>query len=126
MRPLSIVCGIGLVILWLVGLGSATSAPWLTWLNALGAIMSFVVASSVQTRTAAINTAVGTSIGLFALWIIGLSTDGLAYQNWWTFVFACLMGVAALLGVGETGRGSLGRAPTTVDTETDERFRRSA
>jgi hypothetical protein len=129
MRTLAVISGIGLVILWLAGLSSPNAAVWLTWLNGVGALACFVVGGAKGTRKGLVNGAVGTSIGLFALWIIGLASNGAQFQNWWTFVFGCVMAFAAITGSAENRR-MLGAHPESTEDVTisgiRDRFRKSA
>ena len=128
MRTLAVICGIGLAVLWLAGLSSPNAATWLTWLDGLGALASFVVAGGRGVRTTVMTGAVTTAVGLFALWIVGLSTNGAQFQNWWTFVFGCLMAFAAISGAAEERRTLSGGATTEDVTVMGirDRFRRSA
>ena len=98
MKALSVICGIGLLILWLVGLGSPNSTTWLAWWDAIAAVAAFIAAGSANTRQNAVAGAGVVALGIFVLWIVGLSTNGTPWQNWWTFAFACLMVVSAFAG----------------------------
>lgn len=126
MKALAIICGIGLGILWIAGLQSPMAAGWLTWLDGVGAVFSFAAAANYGTRASRVGTPAIVSAGLFALWIIGLVTNGLPWQNWWTFVFACLMGVAAIAGNRPQARTGLRTTESVQGVETRDRFRRSA
>jgi hypothetical protein len=91
-RGTSIALGIGLAILWIVGL-SNHAAIWLTWLDALAALGAFAVAAAAVPDTPR-STAVAASpillaTGLFVVWIIGLAVHAESYMAWWTFAFAC-------------------------------------
>jgi hypothetical protein len=127
MRAWSVIFGIGLVILWLTGLSTPNSAAWFTWLDGVGAVLSFIVAGTIRDVAhvrRVVSGPISLSIALFALWIVGLATNAASWQAWWTFVFACgflLLGIAG------------GRAPRAVrpgETVTrhpeEERFRRGA
>jgi hypothetical protein len=108
-RGVSIALGIGLVILFIVGLGRHAT-PWLTWLDGLAALFAFVLAGA---GAATVATALGgggvfaLAIGLGVLWIIGLSTHAVVWLTWFTFAFACGF---LLLGMVE----SVGHKPTTT------------
>jgi hypothetical protein len=110
-RASSIALGIGLVVLWLVGLWNGATA-WLTWLNGVGGLVAFGIAASVTPRVvgAAAGSPIALSVGLFALWIIALITHATTWLTWWTFAFAC-----AFLMVGMAG-GYVARptAPTRL------------
>jgi hypothetical protein len=122
-RVASVIFAIGLTILWIAGLSSPYSATWLTWLDGVGALIGYGIAfgtDNVANRVTRIGGPVALSIGLFALWIIGMSTNGAPWQNWWTFAFAC-----GYLLVGLTPAPRAG-VVTPVERETSDRFRRSA
>lgn len=88
----SIIFGIGLGILWLAGLGAPSATPWMTWLDAVGALCAFLIAAGVSDSSARgrrVSSTLLLAIGLFALWIAGLASGVVAWQNWWTFAFAC-------------------------------------
>jgi hypothetical protein len=123
----SIIFGIGLGILWLAGLGAPSATPWMTWFNALGALCSFLIAAGVSDSSARgrrVSSTLMLSIGLFALWIVGLAVGVVAWQTWWTFAFACGFLVLSI------GSGSV-RTISATQLERDERavrdrFRKSA
>jgi hypothetical protein len=91
-RGTSIALGIGLAILWIVGL-SNHAAMWLTWLDGLAALCAFGVASAavpdVTRSTAVTASPIVLATGLFVLWIIGLAVHAEGWLAWWTFAFAC-------------------------------------
>ena len=101
--------GVGLVILWIVGLGQHAT-PWMTWLDGLGALFAFALAGGLA-ATASLALGGGgifaLAIGLGVLWIIGLSTHAVVWLTWWTFAFACgfvLLGIVASMGETTTTR----------------------
>lgn len=89
-RGTSIVLGVGLIILWLVGLSNHATA-WLTWLDGLAGLCAFGIAAAVpanlDTRRA-IGGPIGLAVALFVLWIIGLAVGAQGWLSWWTFAFA--------------------------------------
>lgn len=100
-RRISALLGIGLVVLWLVGLGSPYAARWLVWLDGVAALCAFGIAGmspQVSNKPSRIGAAVILSLGLFALWIIGLISGAAGWLVWWTFAFGCAFMVTALLG----------------------------
>jgi hypothetical protein len=129
MRTLSVISGIGLAILFLVGLSNPGGANWLTWLIGVSAVCSFIVAGARRGSSGATGAGL-VSVGLFALWIIGMSTGTPSYENWWTFAFACVMAIAAISAANQRRNDRLVAGPTgTVDTPVNsdrDRFRRSA
>lgn len=100
-RGLTIAVGIGLIILWIAGLSSPVSTPWLTWLDGIAGLFAFSVAggiASYNNRSRRSGSAFVLSLGLFVLWLIGLSTGVVAWQIWWTFAFACAELIVAFIG----------------------------
>ncbi len=113
-RGISVALGVGLAILWLVGLNyHATS--WLTWLDGVAALVAFGIGASLSERMSAGvlgGTPIALSIGLFILWIIGLVMNAETWLVWWTFVFACaflLVGLGAALPSSTTRRTTSAR-----------------
>jgi hypothetical protein len=97
-RGISVVLGIGLVLLWLVGLSNHASA-WLTWLDGVAALCAFGIALLPEgaSRQVMSGSPIALAIGLFVLWIIGLAVGAESWLAWWTFAFACaflLLGIA--------------------------------
>jgi hypothetical protein len=105
------VLGVGLIVLWLVGLGSSSS-NWLTWLDGIVGACSLIVAGvgfgDVRVERAASGWLIGLAISLFILWVVGLVTRTPVWLDWWTFGFACAY---LLAGVG-IGAQTSGRLPT--------------
>ncbi len=98
-RGISVALAIGLVILWIVGLGDHATA-WLTWLDGLGALFGFALAAGIVPGVSAAAAAAGPialAIGLGILWIIGLATNASMWLTWWTFAFAIAF---LLVGIG--------------------------
>lgn len=106
----SLALGVGLAILWIAGLSATAAAPWLTWLDAVGAICAFVIAATVSDasdRNIRAGSTGALAVGLFALWIIGLSSAVPGWQAWWNFAFACASGILAI-ATGVSARGGFG------------------
>ena len=123
----SIILGIGLGILWLAGLGAPSATSWMTWLDALGSLGAFLIAAgysdSTERRSRISNTLL-LSGGLFVLWIAGLSTGVVAWQTWWTFVFAL-----AFLALSLVRGGARTMSVSDLEAEAHrirDRFRKSA
>ena len=130
MRAWSLVFAIGLVVLWIAGLSSPGTAAWLTWLDGVAAICGFIIAGTVDydsPRSARMGAPIALAVGLYALWIIGLATDGRSFQNWWSFGFACGF---LLLGISAYSQPMGAMTPTSMPhdrmTRTDDRFRKRA
>ena len=101
----SIVLGLGLIILWIAGL-SAHAVGWLTWLDGLVGLLAIVAGFGVlrlATR-AGVATSGGLAFGLVILWIIGLAAGGTLWLAWWTFAFACAFLALAAASMSTQGR----------------------
>lgn len=119
-RAWSIVFGIGLGILWLVGLSTPGEGNWLTWLTGIAALGSFilaVVADPASPRRVRAGGAFTLSAGLFVLWIAGLAAGAQPYMAWWDFAFACGY---LILGVSANSRPSR-RIPSVEEDRIEER-----
>lgn len=100
MRISAFVVGLFLSSLWIAGL-AVHAATWLTWLDGLGALLALLAAVMPTTTPAdgpSGRAAVGglTSLGLFALWIIGVAANAQPWLVWSTFVAAIGMASVAL------------------------------
>ncbi len=127
MKSYSTLMGIGLVILWAVGLGDPSASQWLTWLNGFAALCAFGLAgfsAPFPSRQLMILGPAGISFGLVALWAVALSRNVVPWQTWWTFAFGCGFLVLAIFGVRTRRAPSLAEI-TEIERER-ERFRRGA
>lgn len=99
MRTGMILLGIGLGLLWLVGLGYQAT-PWLTWGNLVAALLSLGTGLLPNSAVSALKASPFTLGGLLVvLWIVGLASGASLWLTWWTFVFGVaylLFGVATL------------------------------
>jgi len=114
-RGVSVALGIGLAILWLVGL-NYHAAAWLTWLDGVGALIAFGIGASLNERLSPSvvgGAPIALSLGLFVLWIVGLVMSVETWLVWWTFVFACAF---LLLGLGAAMPVNTRRTTTTTRT----------
>jgi len=92
LKRMSTMLGIGLTALWIAGLGSPNTDPWLSWLDGLAALCAFAIAGftpSYASKGARVGGPIALSVGLFVLWMIGLGTGAVSWLVWWTFAFAC-------------------------------------
>jgi peptidoglycan/LPS O-acetylase OafA/YrhL len=125
-KSTSVILGIGLIILWIAGLGSPNTTPWVTWLDGIGGIWAFLIAAGVSDRSgrgARSGNPIALAIGLFVLWIVALASHVVPWQSWWTFAFACAFLIVGI--AGGAARPPRGQAELEQD-RTRERFRRSA
>lgn len=97
-RATCIALGLALVVLWLIGVTSQ-STSWLAWLDGLGALFAFSIATAVKPGTndrMAVSPAILAG-GLFMLWAMALVAHATPWLAWWTFVLACaflMLGIA--------------------------------
>ena len=97
-----IVLGMGMGILCVAGLASHEGASWLTWLDLAGAAISISLAAMMKPligHRKLDGSIVALSIGVFALWLIGLAVHALPMLVWWNFAFAVaflIVGIASL------------------------------
>jgi hypothetical protein len=102
-KSLLSIFGLGMIALWLAGLASSPETGYMTWLDGIAGVISFIEAGAMQTATRReMSTAIVLlSIGLFGLWIGGLLGGAVSWQVWWTFAAACaylVLGISAGAG----------------------------
>jgi hypothetical protein len=105
LKAISGLLGVGLIILWIVGLAQHAT-PWLTWLDVVGALFSLAIAAGAGPaveRAFRAGAPIALGVGLAILWIIALATHATAWLSWWTFGFACAFIILGIVGgvVGE-------------------------
>ena len=139
-----IILGVGLLVMWIPGLGSPTAPGWLTWLDGVGAFFTFIVSGSGSPYTDpyavpdyGVETAMdvsmksrlrrtfGISAYLFMLWIVAASTGAVAWMTWWTFAFACAFSAVGLAEMTKLrNRKTLpSESPKDVDEVTPQEFK---
>lgn len=86
----SVILGVGLVILWIVGMNHSATA-WLTWMVGLTGLVSFIIAGLAPAESGHAGTGAPGVVGgaLIVLWLLGLGLHATGWLNWWTFVFGC-------------------------------------
>jgi hypothetical protein len=108
-RTSSIILGVGLIALWLVGLANHATA-WLTWLVGVGGLCAFGIAAAVSPDSrigerrgyaTPVGGPIALAIGLFVLWIVALSIGATGWLAWWTFAGGCAFLILGLLAIGE-------------------------
>lgn len=103
-RGVSVILGIGLIILWLAAL-SAHAVLWLTWLDGLAGLLAIVMGLTLVASARAGASGSGLlALGLFILWIIGLATGRSLWLAWWTFAFACAFMILAASSMSDERR----------------------
>jgi hypothetical protein len=107
MRTAHIALGVGLVILWIAGLANH-STSWMTWLDGLAGLVALAGAATAgRDARGGQWTSAGLTVGLFALWIIGLSAHASRPLSWWNFAFACAFLLVAVTAGSWRGIGEL-------------------
>jgi hypothetical protein len=106
-RRSSFVIGLGLALLWWIGLSLSPDAK-LLWFDAVGAVVAFAIGGlvddSVESQPANAFGPAVLGLGLAAVWIAGIA----AGQPWWVswlqlpFAIACL--VVAIITLGSRAR----------------------
>jgi hypothetical protein len=101
----SVVLGLGLVVLWIMGLNQGAT-QWLTWMVGLSGLVSFVVAALLPAGQGEPSSATPGVIGLalLGLWLFGLGLHATAWLSWLAFVFGCAYLIVATLSVTGTRR----------------------
>ena len=96
-RKSCFILGVGLAILWWVGL-STNHAATLLWFDAVAAVLSFGTAALLEEPERHPSRALGPAVlglGLAAVWIGGLGAGQPPWASWLNFVFAlAYIGVA--------------------------------
>ena len=110
-----VVLGIGLGILWIVGLTEHATA-WMTWLDLIAAVISVGAVLFPESMLTAMRASPFVlALGLFALWIIGLAAGADRWMSWWNFAF----GVVYLILGGAAGAERV--RPTMTQTTSGPR-----
>jgi hypothetical protein len=103
-RKSTFAIGLGLAVLWWLGLSQDQSARIL-WFDAIAAVLSFGIGglidepSDVGSTVGAATACAVMSVGLGALWIIGMSVRQPAWANWFNFLFAVAYMATAVMAV---------------------------
>ncbi|HVT07151.1 MAG TPA: hypothetical protein VHO67_06825 [Polyangia bacterium] len=95
-RKSCLILGIGLAILWWVGLSRNQSAT-LLWFDAVAAVLAFGMAALLEGPEDSPSRPLGPAVvglGLAAVWIGGMAAHQPVWASWLNFAFA-----AAFLGV---------------------------
>lgn len=110
-RKSSYIIGLGLALLWWIGLSRDPSAQ-LLWFDAVGAVIAFAIGGLVDDTVErnpanAFGPAV-LGLGLTAVWIAGLALDQPAWAAWLNLPFAIASLTVAVMALG-AGRGYVTR-----------------
>lgn len=131
LKKYSTIFGIGLLLLWITGMGSEDVPSWMTWLVGLAALCSFGVAAftpSYASRNSKMGESVLLATGLYILWVAGLVNGVGPWLAWWTFAFACaFLCLGIVVGLQPEKRPPISEIPSQSRMEEEkERFRRGA
>lgn len=99
-RGVLVLIGLFLIAVWIAGL-SVHAQAWITWLNFVAGIVAIGLgALPIQRGGPATTAGVPTllSLGLFAMWIVGLAIHTEAWITWCTFGAACAMMIDSIAG----------------------------
>jgi hypothetical protein len=99
--------GIVLLALWVVGLAATSSSPGITWLDGAAGVLSLTFAAAIPDRSPPGLRASGMgvlSLGLFAIWLVGLISGSTPWQVWLTFIVAAVYAIGAAAAVAERRR----------------------
>lgn len=106
-RRSSFVIGLGLALLWWIGLSLNHNAG-LLWFDAVGAVVAFGIAGLVDdTVESHPSYALGPALlglGLAAVWIAGMATRQPAWATWLNFLFAVASLAVAVIAAAEARR----------------------
>ena len=102
-RRSSFIIGLGLALLWWIGL-SLNSSATLLWFDAIGAVVAFAIGGLVD-DTVEPNPAYAfgpgmLGLGLAAVWIVGIATRQPIWVSWFNFLFAVACLAVAVMALG--------------------------
>jgi hypothetical protein len=102
MRGGMVLLGLGLGVLWIVGL-SYGATSWLVWLDFAAAIASLATVLAPDSAPWVLRGGpFAIAAALFVLWAVGLAGGATPWLAWWTFGFAMaflLLGAWATAGI---------------------------
>jgi hypothetical protein len=86
----SVILGVGLVILWIVGMNHGATT-WLTWMDGLAGLVFFIIAglATAEAGRGGAGAPVVVGFALIVFWLVGLGVRATSWLSWWTFVFGC-------------------------------------
>lgn len=112
-RRSSLLIGLGLALLWWIGLSLDRSATML-WFNAVAALIAFAIAGLIEEPEKNPGDAFGPAmlgLGLAALWIIGIATHQHVWVTWANFLFAAACLAVAVRAVSPRHVHIAGHSP---------------
>lgn len=118
---LSILLGVGLLGLWLAGIGNYGTV-WLSWLDFVAGVASFVAAFLViqpMSKRARAYFPILLGIGIAVLWAVGLATQASRWLVWSNLWFSCAF---VMLGLASYYEGRFPREGFGAGALYDEQF----
>jgi hypothetical protein len=106
-KTTSIIVGALLTVMFIIGISTQVVSAWLYWLDLTAAVLAFNVAFLQSTAIpVAIRIAapVLLSLGLLAMWIVGLTMGGATWLVWSNFGVACIELAAGALAILDVKR----------------------
>ena len=102
-RKSSFIIGLGLALLWAIGLGVRPHAT-LLWFDAVAAIIAFAISglideSGEHNPANALGPAL-LGLGLAVVWVVGMASSQPAWAAWLNFPFAVACLAVAVMAVG--------------------------
>ena len=99
----SFLIGLGLALLWWIGLSLNHSAT-LLWFDAVGAVVAFAIGGlvddTVERNPANALGPAFLALGLGVVWIVALASHQPAWVAWFNFLFAAASATVAVLALG--------------------------
>lgn len=81
--------GVTMVLLWMVGVVDGATT-WMTWLDGVAGVLTFLLVPVTRPSTGPIGAAVGPALlgsGLVVVFIVGLATHASAWLTWFNLAF---------------------------------------
>ena len=102
-RKSSFIIGLGLALLWWIGL-SLNPGVTMLWFDAIGAIVAFAIGGlvddSVEHKPANAGGPAVLGLGLAALWIVAIASRQPIWFTWLNFLFAAACLAVAVMALG--------------------------
>jgi magnesium-transporting ATPase (P-type) len=112
LRAIMFIFGIGLVALWVIGMALGR-AHWFSWIDLAGGALGIYGALVLPELNPGVGVASGFvfSLGIIALWIVGLALGVVDWLTWVSFGLAALLLIGSFVPLG-------GRAEKVLPTTT--------
>lgn len=99
LRAFMFLFGAGLIVLWIIGLAT-NQRSWFGWVDVIGGSLGLYTAVIMPDLEPGLPVSVGYvfSLGLIALWIVGLATGVTGWLVWVTFGLAVMLLLGTVYG----------------------------